>query len=300
MNEKTLKILEFDKIREMLADCAMTDGAKKKALSIRPLPTLREVNLHLDRTTDAKKLSNVKGAPPFFSVSEGRDSTDRAKKGALLSLRELLNCALVYRCARSLSDYAGEEGMASSLGEIFSRLKINRHLEDTFSRCIVSEELIADEASAELADIRTRGGRYVIPVKSEYRNEVSGLVHDTSSSGSTIFIEPMAVVEANNELRTLEGKEAREIEKIVYTLSAEVGMWADDIDENEIIVGEKLPHWAGYQKPIVKSYQPGELVLDYNGKIFTIHSGEEVQLDYSLFSQEYGVSCYILECVKLL
>ncbi len=79
------------------------------------------------------------------------------------------------------------------------------------------------------------------------------------------------------------------------------GAWqTDDIDENEIIVGEKLPHWAGYQKPIVKSYQPGELVLDYNGKIFTIHSGEEVQLDYSLFSKEYGVSCYILECVKLL
>ena len=255
MNEKTLKILEFNKIRELLADCATTEGAKKKALSIRPLPTLREVNLFLDRTTDAKKLSSVKGAPSFFSVVEVRDSTDRAKKGALLSLRELLNCAAVYRCARSLSDYAGEDGTESSLGEIFLRLKINRHLEDTFSRCIVSEEMIADEASAELADIRrkirqtnakirdilqkyitsgnkylqenivtTRGGRYVIPVKSEYKNEVSGLVHDTSSSGSTIFIEPMAVVEANNELRTLEGKEAHEIERIVYTLSAEVGM----------------------------------------------------------------------------
>ncbi|MBQ6262868.1 MAG: endonuclease MutS2 [Clostridia bacterium] len=269
MNEKTLKILEFNKIRELLADCATTEGAKKKALSIRPLPTLREVNLFLDRTTDAKKLSSVKGAPSFFSVVEVRDSTDRAKKGALLSLRELLNCAAVYRCARSLSDYAGEDGTESSLGEIFLRLKINRHLEDTFSRCIVSEEMIADEASAELADIRrkirqtnakirdilqkyitggnkylqenivtTRGGRYVIPVKSEYRNEVSGLVHDTSSSGSTIFIEPMAVVEANNELRTLEGKEAYEIERIVYALSAEVGMWADDIDENYLNIIE--------------------------------------------------------------
>ena len=275
MNEKTLKILEFDKIRKMLADCAMTVGAKKKALSLRPVPTLREVGVLQDRTTDAKKLSSVKGAPSFFSVSDVMDTTDRAKKGALLSLKELLNCAAVYRCARLLCDYAGEDGMASSLGEIFLRLKINRHLETTFERCIVSEEMIADEASAELSDIRrkirqtnvkirdilqkyitgsnkylqenivtTRSGRYVIPVKSEYRGEIAGLVHDTSSSGSTIFVEPMAVVEANNELRTLEGKEAREVEKIVYTLSAEVGMWADDIDENYYNIVELSYYFA--------------------------------------------------------
>ncbi len=275
MNEKTFKILEFDKIREMLADCAMTEGAKKKALSLRPAQTLRTAEVLESRTTDAKALSSVKGAPSFHSVSEVRDTTERAVKGALLSLRELLNCAAVFRCARTLTDYAGEDGMNSSLGEIFSRLRVNRHFEDTISRCIVSEDLIADEASPDLSDIRrkirqtnakirdilqkyitggnkylqenivtTRGGRFVIPVKSEYRGEVAGLIHDTSSSGSTLFIEPMAVVEANNELRTLEGKEAREIERIIYTLSADVGMWAEDIDANYLNITDIAYYFA--------------------------------------------------------
>ena len=269
MNEKTLKKLEFDKIREMLADCAMTEGAKKKAMTCKPAPTLYTVNILLDRTSAAKDLSDRKGSPSFYSVAEVRDSTDRAKKGALLSLRELLNCAAVIRCARGLSDYAGEDGLSSALGEIFSRLKANRRLEETINRCILSEEMIADEASPELADIRrkikqtnakirdilqkyitggnkflqenivtTRGGRFVIPVKSEYKNEVAGLVHDTSSSGSTLFVEPMAVVEANNELRTLEGKEAREIERIIYTLSSEVASYADEIDEDYLNITE--------------------------------------------------------------
>lgn len=263
MNEKTLKILEFDKIREMLADCAMTDGARERAYALFPASDIRDAIKLQNRTDDAKRLINHKGAPSFFSVKDVRDTTESARKDAMLSIREILNCAAVFRCARSLLDYSGNGDEDTPLGEIFSRLTSNRHFEDTVGRCIVSEEMIADEATPELSDIRrhirqtnakirdilqkyisggnkflqenivtTRSGRYVIPVKSEYKNEVRGLIHDTSSSGSTLFIEPMGVVDANNELRALEGKEAREIERILYMLSSEVKSFSYDIDLN--------------------------------------------------------------------
>ena len=263
MNEKTLKILEFDKIREMLADCAMTDGARERANALFPSTDIRDAIKLQNRTDDAKRLINIKGAPSFFSVKDVRDTTERARKDALLSIREILNCANIFRCARALLDYSGNGDEETPLGEIFARLTQNRHFEETVGRCIVSEEMIADEATPELSSIRrhirqtnakirdilqkyisggnkflqenivtTRSGRYVIPVKSEYRNEVRGLIHDTSSSGSTLFIEPMGVVDANNELRALEGKEAREIERILYMLSSEVKTFSDDIDLN--------------------------------------------------------------------
>jgi len=256
MNQKAIYILEFDKIRDMLADCAQTEGAKELANRLLPSSDRNKVQKMLQRTTDAKTLAGIKGQPSFGTIRDIRPSVERAEKDAVLSMRELLDCAAVLRCARTLTDYRqGERTPDTSLDEIFDRLMPNRLLEEKITRSIVAEDFMADEASPELSDIRrkirqvnskiketlqqyvsgsskylqenivtSRGGRYVIPVKAEYRNEVKGLVHDTSQSGATIFVEPMAVVEANNELRTLESREAHEIERILRDLSAGVAV----------------------------------------------------------------------------
>ncbi|MBR5365237.1 MAG: endonuclease MutS2 [Clostridia bacterium] len=256
MNSKALYTLEFDKILEMLATHAQTEGAAEMARRLTPTSDIDKVRLRLSHTTDAKTLIGLKGHPTFGRVTDIRPSVERAEKDAILSLRELLDCAAVLRTARSLTDYVkSDRTPETSLMEIFERLTPNRALEEKITRSIVAEDFVADEASPELSDIRrkkrntdakikdilqkyvsgqskylqenivtTRGGRFVIPVKAEYRNEVKGLVHDTSSSGATIFIEPMAVVEANNELRELEAREAHEIERILRDLSAGIAV----------------------------------------------------------------------------
>ena len=255
-SNKAVSTLEFNKIREMLADCAATEGAKARALSLMPSSDYDEVIMRQTRTADAKRLINAKGYPSFVAPESVIGSADRAYKGAVLSPRELLDISALLRSARSMLDYIStDKPFATSLDEIFMRLYPNRSLEDRIARAIISEDLIADEASPALADIRRkiknennkikdtlqsyiggvrikylqenivtmRNGRYVIPVKSEYKNEIKGLVHDTSSSGATLFIEPMAVVDANNELRSLANAEAREIERILSEFSAECG-----------------------------------------------------------------------------
>ena len=262
-NEKTLRSLEFDKICEMLATYAPTDGAKTAARLLMPSDDIDTVLKRQRRTTDAKRLCDAKGMPTFGMVKDVSESCERADKGAVLSPGELLSIAGVLRTARMLIDYChGNHLFDTVLDEIFDRLMPNRTLEEKISRSIISEELIADEASDTLANIRrqiritnnkiketlqkyvqggshskylqenivtTRNGRYVIPVKAECKNEVKGLIHDTSSSGATIFVEPVAVVEANNELRVLESKEQREIEKILAALSAAVSDISDSI-----------------------------------------------------------------------
>ncbi len=253
-NDITLLTLEFDKICARLADCAMTDGAKHMALSLRPSDDADSVRKKQIRTTDAKRLASIKGHPSFGGARDVGDSLERACKGAALSTRELLDIAGVLRTARSLQDYGhSERTFTTVLDEVFDRLVPNRTLEERITRSILAEDMIADEASPALADIRrkiraannkikdlmqqytsggsmskylqenivtTRGGRFVIPVKAEYRSEVKGLIHDTSSSGATLFIEPMAVVDANNDLRALKSSEAHEIERILAELSA--------------------------------------------------------------------------------
>lgn len=256
MNEKNLYTLEFNKIRELLAKKALTEGAAQMALSLEPSDDKDEVCLKQRRTADAKRLAGQKGNPSFGSVKDVSGALERADKGATLSTRELLDCANVLRTARGLIEYIkSDRKFETSLDEIFMRLTGNKKLEDAVFRAIISEDMIADEASAELSEIRhkirktnakivdlmqkytaggsfskylqenivtTRGGRFVIPVKSEYRNEVKGLVHDTSASGATLFIEPMSVVEANNELRELQSREEYEIDRILSELSLEV------------------------------------------------------------------------------
>lgn len=262
-SEKTLHSLEFDKICEMLAGFAPTDGAAAMAKILMPSDDIEAVIAKQRKTTDAKRLCDAKGMPTFGGVRDVSDSCERADKGAILTPSELLAIASVLRTSRSLYDYCyGNHPFDTSLDEIFNRLIPNRPLEDKINRSIISDELIADEASDALASIRrqiratnskiketlqkyvqggthskylqenivtTRNGRYVIPVKAECKNEIKGLIHDTSSSGATIFVEPSAVVEANNELRVLESKEEHEIERILSSLSAAVSEHSDAI-----------------------------------------------------------------------
>lgn len=270
--EKSIKTLEFDKVLAMLADLAQTDGAKSLALRLTPSSDPETVLKLQRRTSDAKKLAGLKGLPSFGKVKDISASLERATKDAILTPRELLDIAAVLRTTRILLDYIrGDRLFETVLDEIFERLIPNRPLEEKITRAIPAEDMIADEASPALSDIRrkkrqvsskirdllqkytsgneyskylqenivtTRGGRYVIPVKNEYRNEVKGLVHDTSASGATLFIEPMAVVEANNELRTLESQETHEIERILLEFSAHVADIADALRLNYLNITE--------------------------------------------------------------
>lgn len=263
--DKTLSTLEFDKIRVRLTEIAATDGAKAAASKLCPSDDAVEIRRRLTRTTDARRLAMIKGMPPFSGVTDVGNSLERAVKGASLSARELLDVASLLTCTRALIDYReGEMGLETVLDEVFERLIPNRTLEEKITRAIIAEDIIADEASPMLSDIRrkirnvnskikdvlakytggaygkylqenivtTRDGRYVVPVKVEYRGEVKGLVHDTSASGATVFIEPMAVVDANNELRELQSKETHEIERILAEFSAAVADTADTIERN--------------------------------------------------------------------
>ena len=255
ITQKALKTLEFDKIRAMLAGIAATSGAADMARELTPYENIDFVLRAQKRTGDAKRLADAKGMPSFGGVSDVGEICDRADKGAILTTRELLLAAAVLRTSRSLCDYIRTNRTFDTvLDEIFARLMPDKHLEDRIYRSIISEDMIADEASSALADVRRRiratnirikdtlksyvsgsyskylqenivtqrSGRYVVPVRAECRNEIKGLIHDTSSSGATIFVEPMAVVEANNELRMLEAQEAHEIEKILMELSGEI------------------------------------------------------------------------------
>ena len=270
-SEKTIRTLEFDKICAMLEEHASTEGAKVMARNLRPSDDTYTVLRRLRRTTDARRLADAKGAPSFGRIRDISSACERAEKGAILSPRELLDCANVLRTARILQDYhTGNHPFDTVLDEIFDRLITDRKLEDRITRAIPAEDMIADEASPTLADIRRkirnenariketlqkmisgnsrylqeaivtmRGGRYVIPVKAECKAEVKGLIHDTSATGATIFIEPMAVVDANNEIRILHTKEEREIERILSELSAAVGgvsdaLWLDYKNINEL------------------------------------------------------------------
>ena len=265
ITEKTLTTLEFDKIRAMLAEACPTAGSSALAMSLVPAEYIDQIAKRQKRTTDARRLSDAKGMPSFGAIIDVGDLCARAEKGAILTTRELLDAAAVLRTSRQLLDYLRSNRLFPTvLDEVFERLLPNRHLEERIFRSIISEELIADEASPALAEARRkiratnariketlakyisgsyskylqenivtqRNGRYVVPVRAECRNDIKGLIHDTSSSGATIFVEPMAVVDANNELRMLESKEAHEIEKILAELSGEIADIASTLSLN--------------------------------------------------------------------
>ena len=261
--EKSLQKLELDQVLQRLSACAGSEGGKAACLLLRPTSDLEEVTLLLQQTTAASNLCARKGNPVFGDVTDVSSSLERAERGGTLQPKELLRVAGILRCARTIQGYVSPDDPSTVLDSLFRSLTPNKYLEDKIFGAILSEEEIADTASTALADIRRhmriqsgkirdslqkvisspayskflrepiitiRQGRYVVPVKSECKNDVPGLVHDVSATGSTYFVEPMSAVNANNALRELELKEKKEIERILAELSAEAAGYRSAID----------------------------------------------------------------------
>ena len=261
------RALELDKILAMLSECTGCEDSRRLALETEPKTTLREAQRLMDRTADAFMLSARFGAPSLHGVKNVTGSLRRAKMGATLSLPEFIDIERFLKALREMKDfrnnYEGEK--ETSLDEFFESLMPNQRLEEKIGFTVVSEDEVSDTASPTLADIRRkirnsqakvkeqldklihsntyakylqepivtmRDGRYCVPVKAEYRNEIKGMVHDTSGTGATIFIEPAGVVDENNETRVLKAKEQQEIQRILYELSCDIGNHADSFIED--------------------------------------------------------------------
>ena len=260
---KTAKILELDKILQLLSNEATLEDSKERSLKITPLTDIGEVSRELNATNDAYSLLAKYQAPSFGRAVNVASELRRAAASAVLSTAELLDIAETLRVIRSLKAWRED---CLNIGEttidyLFESLVPNKYLEDKITFAIKGENQISDNASKELYDIRRkilsrtekikdilekivrgntakylqeaivtqRDGRYVVPLKVENKGQLSGIVHDISSTGSTLFVEPMSVVETNNEIRVLKLKEQEEIDRILAELSAEAGGFADSI-----------------------------------------------------------------------
>lgn len=260
---KNHKTLELDLILEKLAAECSCDDAKDLARGLKPAGDMAEVEMLLQQTEDAFSLLARFGGPSFSGLKNVNNSLHRAAAGGSLNPKELLDIAYCLRALRTLDEWRNHSsGVKTSLDFFFEGITSNKYLETKILSCIVSEEEIADKASETLFDIRKkirskensirekldslihsshyqqflqeaiitqRNGRFVVPVKAECRGNVPGLVHDTSSTGATVFIEPASVVDANNDIKVLQGKERDEIMRILYELSAESGDFAESI-----------------------------------------------------------------------
>ncbi len=264
LGEKSLKTLEYYEILEKLAGQAASQAAKEKCRALRPLDDHEQAELWLQQTTDAKDLMVRQGSPAFGGIREVGAILSRADRGGTLNPRELLAVASLLQTARRALLYDAEHETKTTLTPIFGLLSGNRDLEESITTAIISEEEIADGASPELLSIRRelrrvsgkvretlnrmisgerskylqeniitqRNGRFVVPVKVEHRGDVPGLVHDTSSTGATVFVEPQQVVEINNQIKVLEGREENEIERILAELSSRVSMYKGAIEQD--------------------------------------------------------------------
>ena len=253
--DKSIRTLELPAVLEMLSAKAVSEAAREKSRHIMPATERQEVLRLLDETDAAKERLGLYGSPSFSGVKDVSEPLARADRGGMLNTRELLNIAGLLTAARRVYEYDEErKGEATAIDRFFSALHTNKYLEDRIHGAILDEETIADTASAELTDIRRkmriaaskgrqilqkiisspsyakvlqealitqRDGRFVVPVKAECKGSLPGLVHDISSSGATLFVEPMGVVQANNELKELEAREEKEIERILRELSAQ-------------------------------------------------------------------------------
>lgn len=260
---KNYKTLELDLILDKLASECSCDDAKDLARGLKPSSDISEVELLLQQTEDAFSLLARFGGPSFSGLKNVNNPLHRASAGGSLNPKELLDIAYCLRGLRTLDEWHGHSsGVKTSLDFFFEGITANKYLEAKIFSCIISEEEIADKASETLYDIRKkirskensirekldslihsshyqqflqeaiitqRNGRFVVPVKAECRGNVPGLVHDTSSTGATVFIEPASVVDANNDIKVLQGKERDEIMRILYELSAEAGDFAESI-----------------------------------------------------------------------
>ena len=265
--ERNLRVLEMDKVLERLAaETGMPDAADK-ARRLRPASRREDVEALLGQTADAYAYMARFGAPSFGQAKNMNNSLTRAEMGGVLTMGELLDIGELLRVIRSLVEWRerADAGNPSNLDGFFEMLSPNKYFEEKIFSCIRSEEEMDDHASPALADIRRkkraaalsvrdrldkmikspsytkylqdalvtiRDGRFVVPVKAEHKGEIPGLVHDTSASGATLFIEPMPVVEANNELKVLESKEKEEIDRILAELSAEAGGFAESVKDS--------------------------------------------------------------------
>ena len=262
--ERSCLTLELPAVLAMLEREAVSAEAKARARTLMPSADEGEVRRRLAETSAARGMMVTRGSPGFSGVKDVRASLQRADMGGALNTRELLDIAGVLAAARAARSYAAGDGKGEKtcIDYLFQSIQANRFLEDKITSSIAGEEEIADAASGELADIRrhiraasarvrealqkiisspsyakalqdpiitTRSDRYVVPVKAEFKNAVPGLVHDVSSSGATLFIEPMAAVKANNELRELRAREKAEIERILAELSADCAAHAEGI-----------------------------------------------------------------------
>ena len=269
---KNYKSLELDKVLDMLAQLTSFEDAKELALSLEPSYALFEVNELIRETADAHSLSARFGSPSFGNLHNINNSLRRAEAGAVLTPIELLRAANLLQVIRSVTEWRSKSAsIETCLDMRFNALVPNKYLETKITSSILSEDEIADNASPTLFSIRKkiaassskirehldkiirsstmqkylqeaiitiRGGRFVIPVKAEFRSAVAGLVHDTSASGATVFIEPMSVVEANNDIRILRSKEQAEIDRILAELSAELAAYADSICQSYNMLAE--------------------------------------------------------------
>lgn len=301
MFEKSIRTLELPVVLEMLSHKAVSQAAKEKCLQLQPQTDPDEVNRLLDETDAARAKLGLQGSPSFSGVKDVAPALSRADHGGMLNTRELLDIAGLLTASRRVSEYNNDQrAEATVIDHLFSSLHTNRYLEDKIHGAILDEETIADSASSELSDIRRkmrlaaskgrqilqriigspsyakvlqeaiitqRDGRFVVPVKAECKGSLPGLVHDISSSGATIFVEPMGVVQANNELRELQAREAKEIDRILRTLSAECAdqmnniLWDYDIlvHLDVIFARGQLSYQMNASRPTVR--KKGGIVL---------------------------------------
>ena len=261
--KKHYKSLELNSVLEMLANEATCADARELALGLMPTDNINEAEMLLSQTEDAFSLLARFGAPSFSGLCNVNNPLQRAAAGGALNTAELLRIGETLRALRALYEWYGHcSGVKTNLDFFFEGITVNKYLETKIFTVIIGEDEISDKASEELYEIRRkirsksnsvrekldsiihsahylkflqepivtqRNGRYVVPVKAECRSNVQGLVHDSSASGATVFIEPVSVVEANNDIKMLEGREREEIQRILFELSAEAGSFAESI-----------------------------------------------------------------------
>lgn len=268
MNEKVYKTLEFDKIRELTSKYAVLEKTRDKIKDLHPKTDLENVKILLEETDCALKSIIKLGAPPIYNYGEIESAVKRLEVCASLNMAELLKIATLFKSSRLLKGYLSD-GNFAVFGAYCEMLTSNKKIEDSIFSKIISDEEMADNASEALYSIRRkkssaqgkiretlqkftnsqnykkylqnatvtmRNDRFVLPVKQEYRNEIQGLVHDSSDSGATVFIEPMGVVNLNNELKELDAKEKAEIEKILFELSSLLSGFTEEIKSADTLI----------------------------------------------------------------
>lgn len=272
MNSKSLRILEYNKIIEKLTHYASSEGGKNMCRNLLPEYDYNTINIALSETSDALSRVYANGSVSFSGTRDILPSVKRLEVGSTLSASELLSISSVLTVTNKVKAYSrkeNEEKARDTLDDRFDALTPLTPLNNEINRCIISEEEISDDASPNLKNIRRqikltndkihselgqlvnnhrsylqenvvtmRNGRYCVPVKAEYKSQVSGMVHDQSSTGSTFFIEPMSIVKLNNDLRELAAKEKEEIDVILATLSASCGEYCEELKNNLLLLTE--------------------------------------------------------------